>query len=62
MYKLTTSQANEINGFEYEPQIIVTPILDADNEYVISEEIVNDLILESYPWVASLPTKPYKPK
>jgi len=54
MYKLTKEQAKEIEGFEYQDQCIIMPIIDGGGNIIISEELCNDLVLETFKWVKEL--------
>jgi hypothetical protein len=55
--KLTQEQANKLKGLEFIDGNIFNPILDADGNYIISLEEVNQCDIE---WVKLLPLIEYK--
>lgn len=58
VYHLTEEQAEMLIGVEFMPDNCFNPILDADGNYVISIEEVEQTLIE---WVKSLPLIEYKP-
>ena len=61
VYKLTTEQANTIKGKYYAKDMKFNPIKDADGNWFISVEEVEQCNIEEYLWVKNLPTIPYNP-
>lgn len=55
--KLTTEQAEQLKGVEFIKDIFFNPILDADGNYIISLEEVEQCSIE---WVKDLPKIEYK--
>ena len=58
VYKLTKAQADEIDGFLFHPQCVVKPIENNGN-MVITMEVVNDLVIDTFSWVKDLPQIDY---
>ena len=58
VYLLTNEQADSIRGVEFILDNLFNPILDADGNYIISQEEVNQTTIE---WVKELPQIEYNP-
>jgi hypothetical protein len=58
VYLLTNEQADSIRGVEFIPDNIFNPIQDADGNWIISIEEVNQCSIE---WVKLLPPIDYNP-
>jgi hypothetical protein len=58
VYLLTQEQADSIRDIEFIPDNLFNPILDADGNWIISQEEVNQCSIE---WVKLLPKIEYKP-
>ena len=58
VYLLTLEQADSIRGVEFVADNIFNPIIDADGNYVISEEEVSQCSID---WVKELPQIEYNP-
>jgi hypothetical protein len=58
VYKLTNEQAEQLKNIEYTTDMFFNPILDANNNYIISEEEVNATNIN---WVKELPKIEYIP-
>ena len=58
VHQLTEEQAQSLVGIEFIADNFFNPILDADGNYVISIEEVEQTSIE---WVKSLPLIEYKP-
>lgn len=58
VHQLTEDQAQSLIGVEFMPDNYFNPIQDADGNYVISIEEVEQTSIE---WVKSLPLIEYKP-
>jgi len=56
--QLTQEQAEQLQGIEFVKDNFFNPILDADGNYIISLEEVNQCDIE---WVKELPLIEYKP-
>jgi hypothetical protein len=59
---LTIEQKKEIAGQEYAPDSLFYPIQDADDNWVISQEEINQCVNSLFLWVKNLPLIDYKPK
>lgn len=59
VYLLTTEQAELLFGVEYMPDSIFNPIQDAYNDWIISQEEVDQCSID---WVKELPLIDYFPK
>ena len=59
---LTETQKDELVGQWYAPDSYFNPIEDADNNWVISQEEMQQNINPSFEWVKDLPLIEYKPK
>ena len=59
---LTETQKDELVGRWYAPDSYFNPIEDADNNWVISQEEMNQCINPSFEWVKDLPLIEYIPK
>jgi hypothetical protein len=59
---LTTEQKEEITGQQYAPDCYFNPIQDADDNWVISTEEMQQCTNPKYLWVKDLPLIEYKPK
>jgi len=58
VYLLTPEQADSIRGIEFMPDNLFNPIQDADGNWIISQEEVNQTTIE---WVKILPKIEYNP-
>jgi len=58
VYLLTPEQAQSLIGVEFIPDNYFNPIQDADENWIISQEEVDQC---SFKWVKSLPLIEYKP-
>ena len=58
VYLLTNEQADSIRGVEFILDNLFNPILDADGNYIITEEEVSQTSIE---WVKELPKIDYNP-
>ena len=61
VYKLSIEQKDALNGATYDGVQYFNPVLDADNNWFISIEEVNNCINESFQWVKHLPLITYNP-
>ena len=59
---LTELQKDELVGQWYAPDSYFNPIEDADNNWVISQEEMNQCVNPDFLWVKDLPLIPYNPK
>jgi hypothetical protein len=59
---LTIEQKEKIAGQEYAPDSFFYPIQDADDNWVISQEEINQCVNSLFLWVKNLPLIDYKPK
>jgi len=59
---LTQVQKDELVGQSYAPDSYFNPIEDADNNWVISQEEMNQCVNPDFMWVKDLPLIEYKPK
>lgn len=59
---LTELQKDELVGQWYAPDSYFNPIEDADNNWIISQEEINQCINPDFIWVKDLPLIEYKPK
>ena len=58
VYLLTSEQADSIRGIEFMPDNLFNPIQDADGNWIISQEEINQTTIE---WVKELPKIEYNP-
>ena len=56
--QLTTEQAEQLKGIEFAPDNYFNPIQDADGNFIISLEEVEQTTID---WVKTLPRIEYKP-
>jgi len=61
VYKLTETQKNALISQTYDGIQYFNPSLDADNNWFISIEEVNQCINELFQWVKDLPIITYNP-
>jgi hypothetical protein len=61
VYKLTTEQKEDLIGQTYDGLQYFNPVLDADGNWFISIEEVNQCINELFQWVKDLPIITYNP-
>lgn len=59
---ITETQKNELSGQWYAPDSFFNPILDNNDNFVISEEEVNSCINPDFMWVKDLELSTYNPK
>ena len=57
--RLTREQAEELQGKEFMPSCYFNPVLDSNNNYIISIEEVEQCNIE---WVKELPLIEFQPK
>ena len=58
---LTLAQKNEIAGQQFAPDSFFNPILDANNNWVISIEEMEQATIPPYEWVHELPLIDFNP-
>lgn len=61
VYKLTTEQKETLIGQTYDGLQYFNPVLDAENNWFISIEEVNQCTNELFQWVKDLPIINYNP-
>ena len=61
VYKLTTEQKETLIGQTYDGLQYFNPVLDAENNWFISIEEVNQCTNELFQWVKDLPIISYNP-
>ena len=61
VYKLTTEQKNALIGQTYDGVQYFNPTLDADGNWFISIEEVNQCTNQLFQWVKDLPAINYNP-
>lgn len=59
---LTLQQKEDLVGQVYAPDSYFYPIQDADDNWIISTEEIDNCINSAFFWVKSLPLITYKPK
>lgn len=59
---LTTEQKDQLVGQQYAEDSYFNPILDANDNWVISEEEINFLHNHDFLWLNDLPLSMYNPK
>jgi hypothetical protein len=59
---LTIEQKDELVGQWYAPDSYFNPVEDADNNWVISQEEMNQCVNPDFLWVKELPLIEYIPK
>jgi len=59
---LTETQKDELVGQWYAPDSYFNPIEDADNNWVISQEEMEQCVNPDFLWVKNLPLIDYNPK
>jgi hypothetical protein len=59
---LTESQKNELLGQLYAPDSYFNPIQDANDDWIISVEEINQCVTPEFQWVKDLPLIEYIPK
>ena len=59
---LTTQQYHQLEGKTFAPDSYFGPILDADLNWIISQEEINFCTNPEFEWVKQLPLIEYKPK
>ena len=59
---LTLEQKNEIDGKEFAPNSFFNPIQDANNNWVISIQEMEQATIPPYEWVHELPLIEFVPK
>ena len=60
--QLTAEEAQSLMGQTYDGGMYYNPILDADDNWIISEEEVQQTTNPVFMWVYDLPQIPYNPK
>jgi hypothetical protein len=58
VYLLTNEQADSLRGVEFMPDNLFNPLLDANGNWIITEEEVSQTSIE---WVKDLPQIEYEP-
>jgi hypothetical protein len=59
---LTESQKNELVGQLYDEDSYFNPIQDANDDWIISIEEIDQCVNPEFQWVKTLPLIEYKPK
>ncbi len=59
---LTLEQKQELVGQLYAPDCYFNPVQDADNNWVISTQSIDNCVNPDFMWVKDLPLIPFKPK
>ena len=59
---LTIAQKEEITGHQYAPDSYFNPIQDINDNWVISQEEMQQCCNSQFLWVKDLPLIPYEPK
>lgn len=59
---LTLEQKNDIFEMLYDEDSYFNPIQDADDNWIISIEEIENCTVEQFQWVKQLPLIEYKPK
>ena len=59
---LTVEQKDQIIGQWFAPDSYFNPIQDADDNWIISQEEMNQCVNPDFLWVKDLPLIEYKPK
>ena len=59
---LTETQKDELVGQLYDDDSYFNPIQDADDNWIISVEEIDQCVNETVMWVKELPLIPYEPK
>lgn len=62
VYILTIEQADTLRGKEFTKDMLFNPTLDADENWFISIEEVNQCDVAEFAWVKDLPQIEHKPK
>jgi hypothetical protein len=61
VYKLTIEQKDALVGQTYDGEQFINPPQDADGNWYISQEVVNNTTNPELMWVKDLPLIPYNP-
>jgi hypothetical protein len=61
VYKLTAEQANELQGVEYMKDCYFSPTLDADGNYFISIEEIDQCVNKDFEWINGLEPIKFNP-
>jgi len=59
---LTEQQKDELVGQLYAPDSYFNPIQDINDNWIISQEEIQQNVNPSFDWVKDLPLIPYEPK
>ena len=59
---LTTEEKDLLLGQQYAPDSYFNPIQDANDNWVISQEEINQNVNEEFSWLSSLELIEYQPK
>lgn len=59
---LTLEQKNDIEGKEFTPDSFFNPVLDANGNWVISIQEMEQATIPPYEWVHELPLIDFQPK
>jgi hypothetical protein len=62
VHLLTTEQKDELVGQWYDPDSYFNPIQDANDDWIISVEEVDQCVNPNFLWVKDLPLIEYIPK
>ena len=58
---LTVEQKDSLLDVQYMPDVYYNPVQDADNNWIISTEEIDNTTDESFLWVKDLPLIPFNP-
>lgn len=58
---LTENQKDQLENVLYMPDVYYNPVLDLNNNWVISIEEINNTTDSNYLWVKELPLIPFEP-
>lgn len=61
VYKLTEEQKNQLMGLSYDGEQFIDPPQDADGNWYISQEVVNNTTNSELMWIKDLPQITYNP-
>jgi hypothetical protein len=61
VYKLTLAQKKKLVGVEFVTDCVYNPSLDADGNWYISQEEIDQTTDENFLWVKDLPQIEYNP-
>ena len=61
VFKLTTTQKNKLVAVEYSDGMMYNPSQDADGNWYISQEEIDQTTDDNFSWIKDLPQIEYKP-